>query len=368
MRKELKIKEVRSGVISWKLDAGVTAQWVWIDLRKSNGQRTSDFLRHHTLEYDISRFASGGAVTATIQLRGSNGLRYKSNPTIVGKKVKDKFSKELLALYEKHFEMHENKRRIHANAEALAIGEQRPLAASEHKEAKDAHMITRNAYSASINNKAFSTGAKKTLLESTKRAKEESEEAFELEEEEKRKIAFELEQKHHGVATVQDDGSGILKLVRQHQREFTREQWWNAFRPLLPKSFYEPRVGKLVPRALDPKYRTVPWNIIEMIIKRCKVNYIKYDPNFFNCNKYAREVWSMFPREFRLNCPVLILDDHAGGEPGTEGAKHAYNAVYGLGENGQLECKLLEPMTDKFVPLENLWKWPYKVSRSVILF
>ena len=148
----------------------------------------------------------------------------------------------------------------------------------------------------------------------------------------------------------------ILAEVKESAIWFSRDDIWEAFKKILPPTFFQALKEKMNPKADDNRFLIPPKHLAKKILTNCKVYLHKYVEDIYDCENSADDAKNKPARKFGVNFLGVIRDNHK-----QRGSQHAYNVVfYHVG--GKLFAELYEPQKNRFIPENEHHQGLYKMS------
>lgn len=97
---------------------------------------------------------------------------------------------------------------------------------------------------------------------------------------------------------------------------------------------------KMIPRFLDDEYHCIRLPLFNQVMKASRTNRFLYE-KYFDCDKFSRQ--------FQAECQTLELN--SVGMVIDYSAKHSYNVVAVIGDDGKPDFHFIEPQQDREVKI-----------------
>ena len=343
--------------------SGLVIYWVYASVRSNHTESRIEAhkIDKEKLTIDTRNITDGRAYTMRVICGTSRGTR-RVRGIAFPATVKD--NSHIFEKFEEMANYHRGKSVKHMNLKIVANNENRPEAKEEHNQASAAHEKAAEAYEYAIRERDDLAGD--ALNTKTELAKRESQEAYDADDIPpivEKEIPFVIPKAELAAHKVGYGEEKLLRLVQLNKHKFHRDEAWDAFRKILPSTFFMARPGedKIKPRAWDMYYYTTRWPILNSALALKQIQWERagkvQTPDTWDCNRIAHALYSYFPEVFGITPLGAFMDDHK-----KYGSAHAYNPVFGVDDDGKLSVKIYDGTEKRFIKENELHKTKWKMS------
>ena len=348
------------GLIDLGALSGLAVYWVVARVRTNGNRHRIEFdkIDKENLTIDTRNITNGRAYVATVFCGTSRG-QYKAYDIAFPAAEND--NSHIFELFEERAAYHREKSAVHAEMETKAEKENRPEAEEQHRQASVIHEEASESYAKAIEDRDDRAGD--GLNSKTELAKRESQEAYDAdllppEKEKEIPLLFPVMDMRRN---PQFSRERLLEMAQNNEYKVHRDEIWNAFRRILPPSFFKARAGhdKIKPRAWDMYYYTTTWPILKTMLTLKHLEWAGKTQvaDRWDCNRIASSIYAFFTEDYNLTPAGFFADDHK-----KYGSGHAYNIIFGIDENGQLGVKVWDGTEERFIPEHELHSGKWNMS------